>query len=112
MEALLGKVDARGALDHRGQAAVVAGGRRLALAVRALLGEEALVGLLEVGLPGVGVELLVVLELLEVFQLGFLVDLLGLRLGAVLYVLKLLVQAHGRPPSRKAPSLGRRRVSS
>ncbi len=70
--------------------------------------KKLLVGLLEVGLPGVGVELLVVLELLEVFQLGFLVDLLGLRLGAVLYVLKLLVQAHGRPPSRKAPSLGRR----
>ena len=94
MEALLGQVDARRLRRDGRQAPVLAVERRLALSVGAFLGEEALVGFLEVGLVVGRIELLVVLELFDVLEFGLLVDLLGFRLGAVLDGFQFLVQAH------------------
>ena len=103
MKALFGQIDARIRARDSRQTAVVARKRRLAFAVGALFGEEALVGVLKVLLVGIGVELLVALELLDVFEVGGFVGRLGLRLLAVLHLFKLFVQAHSRPPSPRAP---------
>ena len=103
MKALFGQIDALARARDSRQTAVVSRKRRIALAIGALFGEEALVGVFKILLVGVGVELIVALEFFDVFEVGSLVGRLGLRLLAVLHLFKLFVQAHSRPPSPRAP---------
>ena len=94
MKALLGQIDSGLLLDDRRQAAVVTIGAGLPFAVGPFFGEEILVRLLEVRFVVAWIELFVVLEILDVFDLGLLIDQLGLRFGAGFHALQLFVQAH------------------